>query len=48
MPTLQIGSAVSEKTGTQVKGFSFIVMGDVKKTSPKLRKEMHSASWLPR
>ena len=28
MPTLQIGSAVSEKTGTQVKGFSFIVMGD--------------------
>ena len=29
MPTLHIGSAVSEKTGTQVKGFSFIVMGDV-------------------
>ena len=27
MPTLHIGSAVSEKTGMQVKGFSFIVMG---------------------
>ena len=28
MPTLHIGSAVSEKTGTVNKGFSFIVMGD--------------------
>ena len=29
MLTLHIGSAVSEKTGTVNKGFSFIVMGDV-------------------
>ena len=29
MPTLHIGPAVSEKTGTPVKGFSFIVMGDL-------------------
>ena len=29
MPTLHIGSAVSEKTGTVNKGFSFIVMGDM-------------------
>ena len=28
MLTLHIGSAVSEKTGTVIKGFSFIVMGD--------------------
>ena len=28
MPTLHIGPAVSEKTGTVNKGFSFIVMGD--------------------
>jgi len=28
MPTLHIGSVVSEKTGTVNKGFSFIVMGD--------------------
>jgi len=27
MPTLHIASAVSEKTGTVKKGFSFIVMG---------------------
>ena len=29
MPTLHIGSAVSDKTGTVNKGFSFIVMGEV-------------------
>ena len=29
MPTLHIGQAVSEKTGTVIKGFSFIVMGDL-------------------
>jgi len=28
MPTLHIGPAVSEKTGTVIKGFSFIVMGE--------------------
>ena len=28
MLTLHIGPAVSEKTGTVIKGFSFIVMGD--------------------
>ena len=30
MPTLHIGQVVSEKTGTEVKGFSFIVMGDIR------------------
>ena len=29
MPTLHIGPAVSEKNGTEFKGFSFIVMGHV-------------------
>ena len=29
MSTLHIGPAVSEKTGTVIKGFSFIVMGDM-------------------
>ena len=29
MPTLHIGPAVSEKTGREVKGFSFIVMGNI-------------------
>ena len=29
MLTLHIGPAVSEKTGTVNKGFSFIVMGDL-------------------